>query len=216
MVTCWGSFSDGLHHPHPGVRLCVPPRGPAHLHRAPQVSDPSFNRDIWYHSCAEFGILSTFISLILVQRRRGCSRCPTSPSSSCTPCISLQLSLAIWPLKVRAAVPGTVLEFVFTVLYDITIWILQVQLWLYDTKNNLLHYIHLADAFIQRDLQYSISAIVQQSISQCIDRYSMSFVTQKTNSLWWQHTRKNYNLVQSGESTGFDIAMKQCCFLMRT
>lgn len=37
MVTCRGSFSDGLHHPHPGVRLCVPPRGPAHLHRAAQV-----------------------------------------------------------------------------------------------------------------------------------------------------------------------------------
>lgn len=37
MVTFWGSFSDGLHHPHPGIRLCVPPRGPAHLHRAAQV-----------------------------------------------------------------------------------------------------------------------------------------------------------------------------------
>lgn len=37
MVTCWGSFSDGLHHPHPGVRLCVPPGGPPHLHGAAQV-----------------------------------------------------------------------------------------------------------------------------------------------------------------------------------
>lgn len=37
MVICWDSFSDGLHHPHPGVCLCVPPRGPAHLHRAAQV-----------------------------------------------------------------------------------------------------------------------------------------------------------------------------------
>ena len=37
MVICWDSFSDGLHHPYPGVRLCVPPGGPAHLHRAAQV-----------------------------------------------------------------------------------------------------------------------------------------------------------------------------------
>lgn len=32
-----GSFADGLHHSHLGVRLCVPPWGPPHLHRAAQV-----------------------------------------------------------------------------------------------------------------------------------------------------------------------------------
>lgn len=32
------SRTDSVHHPHHGLRLCLPPRGPAHLHRAEGVS----------------------------------------------------------------------------------------------------------------------------------------------------------------------------------
>lgn len=42
------------------------------------------------------------LSLILVHPSRECRRCPTSPSLSCTLCTSWRLSLATWPLKVRA------------------------------------------------------------------------------------------------------------------
>lgn len=106
--------ADSIHHSHPCFRLRLPPWGPPHLHWAPQVSQPFVTSNIWWHVSAECGIHTTFNSLISVHQRRECRRCPTSPSLSCTPCTFWQLSLATWPLKVRAVVPGTVLQVVFT------------------------------------------------------------------------------------------------------
>lgn len=52
-------LADSVHYSHPRFRLRVPPRGPPHLHRAPEVSRPPSPR-ICQRIGAERGSYATF------------------------------------------------------------------------------------------------------------------------------------------------------------
>lgn len=117
------SSTDSIHCPYLGFCLCLPPWGPAHLHWAQQVGQLAVICNIWLHVSAEYYIHVIFTRLIAAQQRRGCRRCPTSPSWSCTPCTSSQLSSGTWPFTVR---PTYVCSVGLTSMYHLSpklVWI---------------------------------------------------------------------------------------------
>lgn len=81
--------------------VCHPEVLPIYTELRKWVNAQSDCCEIWRHVSVIIFYPLTF-SLISVRPSRECRRCLTSPSLSCTLCTSWRLSLATWPLKVRA------------------------------------------------------------------------------------------------------------------
>lgn len=88
MVTCWGSFADGLHHSNPGVRLCVPPWGPPYLHRAAQVC--SYDGNL---------LLTFFLDETLINKATVCALC-----LACHILVTCTASTVFWIVSVLLCV----------------------------------------------------------------------------------------------------------------